>query len=49
MRGFRSVVLDGQGLGGVALPVGVLAAMGVLFAVVALFRLRFDDAKVAWA
>jgi ABC-2 type transport system permease protein len=49
MRGFRSVILDGRGLGGVALPVGVLAAMGLLFTVVALARLRFEDTKIAWA
>ena len=48
MRGFRSVILDGQGLGGVALPVVVLLAMGVLFAVVALTRFRFEESKVGW-
>jgi hypothetical protein len=29
-------------------PVAVLGAMTVLFAVVALRRLRFDETKVAW-
>ena len=49
MRGFRSVILDGRSLGGVLLPVAVLGAMGIACAVVALVRLRFDDAKVAWS
>jgi ABC-2 type transport system permease protein len=49
MRGFRSVVLDGRSFGGVALPVGVLSAMTVAFTVLALARLRLDEAKVAWA
>jgi ABC-2 type transport system permease protein len=48
MRGFRSVILDGAGLDAMARPVGALAAMGLLFAVVALRRLRFDEAKTAW-
>jgi ABC-2 type transport system permease protein len=49
MRGFRSVVLDGRGIGGVLLPVGVLAAMTALFTVVALTRLRLAEAKIAWS
>ena len=49
MRGFRSVILDGRSLGGVALPVAVLGAMGIACAAVALVRLRFDDAKMTWA
>jgi ABC-2 type transport system permease protein len=48
MRGFRSVILDGRGLGGVIAPVAVLGAMTALFALAALRRLRFDEAKVAW-
>ena len=48
MRGLRSVILDGQGLTGVALPTAVLAAMALLFTAVALRRLRFDDAKVGF-
>ena len=48
MRGFRSVILDGRGLGAVIAPIAVLGAMTVLFAVVALRRLRFDETKVAW-
>jgi ABC-2 type transport system permease protein len=49
IRGMRSVILDGQGLGGVLRPTAMLLAMGVLFAVVALRRLRFDDAKTGWS
>ena len=48
MRGLRSVILDGRGLGGVVMPAAVLAAMALLFTVVALRRLRFDDAKVGF-
>ncbi len=49
MRGFRSVILDGRSLGGVLLPTGVLAAMTVLFAAVALARFRFDEPKLGWS
>jgi ABC-2 type transport system permease protein len=49
MRGFRSVILDAQGLSGVAAPIGVLLAMTLLFAGIALRRLRFDETKVGWA
>jgi ABC-2 type transport system permease protein len=49
MRGFRSVILDGEGLDAVLAPVGALAGMAVLFALVALWRLRFDATKVGWA
>ena len=48
MRGFRSVILDGRGLGAMAAPTGALAAMTVLFAIVSLRRLRFDETKTAW-
>ncbi|MDQ1433857.1 MAG: type transport system permease protein [Actinomycetota bacterium] len=49
MRGMRSVVLDGQSLGGVALPCAALAGMSVIFAFVARRRLRFDETKSGWA
>jgi ABC-2 type transport system permease protein len=48
MRGSRAVILDGQGLGAVMAPVAVLGAMTVLFAAVAMRRLRFDETKIAW-
>jgi ABC-2 type transport system permease protein len=48
MRGFRAVILDGRGLGAVTAPIAVLGAMTVLFAIVALRRMRFDETKVAW-
>jgi len=48
MRGFQSVILDNQSLGGIAAPVGILAAMSAAFALIALRRLRFDDHKVGW-
>ncbi len=49
MRGFRSVILDGRSLGGVALPTAVLLGMGLAFAVVAWARFRFDEAKLGWS
>jgi ABC-2 type transport system permease protein len=48
MRGMRSVVLDGQGLGGVVLPAVVLLGMSGLFALVALVRFRFEDTKTGF-
>ena len=45
MRCFRSVILDGQGMSAMAAPIGALAAMSVVFAAVALRKLRFDAAK----
>jgi ABC-2 type transport system permease protein len=48
MRGMRSVVLDGQGIGGVIAPTLVLLGMGALFAVVGVWRFRFDDAKTGF-
>ena len=48
MRGFRSVILDGQNLGGIAAPVAILAALSLAFALVALHRFRFDDHKIGW-
>jgi ABC-2 type transport system permease protein len=48
MRGMRSVVLDGQGLGGVIRPTGMLAGMALLFAAIAVWRFRFDDVKAGF-
>jgi ABC-2 type transport system permease protein len=49
MRGLESVILDGAGFGGVALPAGVLLAMSALFAGLAARALRFDEAKIGFA
>jgi ABC-2 type transport system permease protein len=49
MRGMRSVVLDGQGFGGVMAPTVVLLAMGMVFAGIAVLRFRFDDVKTGFA
>jgi ABC-2 type transport system permease protein len=48
MRGMRSVVLDGAGLGAIMAPVAVLLGMSALFAVIALQRFRFDEAKTGF-
>ena len=48
MRGMRSVVLDGQGIGGVALPCAALVGMSVVSRS-SRRRLRFDETKSGWA
>jgi ABC-2 type transport system permease protein len=48
MRGFRSVILDGNGLGAVLTPTAVLLGMAAMFVGVAIVRLRFDETKVGW-
>jgi ABC-2 type transport system permease protein len=49
MDGFNAVILDGEGIGAVAAPVGALLGMAALFTVIALRRLRFDEQKIGWA
>jgi hypothetical protein len=49
MRAMRSVILDGRHAGATVLPALVLLGMSAVFVVVALARLRFDDAKTGWA
>lgn len=46
MHGYRSVILDGAGITGVLLPAAVLLAFAAALALVAVRRLRFDQAKV---
>jgi len=48
MRGLRAVVLDGGGLGEIAVPVAALLGFTVLFAALAAARFRFDEAKAYW-
>lgn len=45
MRGFNDVLLEGEGLGAVALPVALLAGSALIMIVVASRRFRFDDVK----
>lgn len=45
MRGFRSVILEGVGVGAVVAPVAVLLAFAVACTTVATSRFRFDEAK----
>jgi ABC-2 type transport system permease protein len=49
MRGFRSVILAGEGVSALWLPIGVLLGMSALFGLVAAAKFRFDDAKTSWA
>lgn len=46
MEGFRDVILDGGGLGAVAVPTLVLLGFGVGFTLLTAWKFRFDDAKV---
>jgi ABC-2 type transport system permease protein len=45
MRGFKDVLLDGEGLGGVGPEVAVLLGAAALFWVLAAVRFRLDDPK----
>jgi ABC-2 type transport system permease protein len=47
MRGFRSLFLEGAGAGAVILPTLMLLLFTVLFALVALWRFRFNESKSA--
>jgi ABC-2 type transport system permease protein len=49
MRGMHSVVLKHGAFGAVLLPTVVLLGMSALFATLAAYRLRFDEAKVGWS
>jgi ABC-2 type transport system permease protein len=48
MRGMRSVILDGHGLGATTEPCAVLLGMTLLLGLVAARSLRFDEAKTGW-
>jgi ABC-2 type transport system permease protein len=49
MRGFRTVILRGGGLGDVVLPVLMLLAFTAVFGAVAALRFRFEQTKLSWA
>ncbi|MGI8757341.1 MAG: ABC transporter permease [Acidimicrobiales bacterium] len=49
MRGFRSVLFDGAGVGAVVRPVATLLAFSLVFVVVAARRFRIEETKVSWA
>ena len=46
MRGFRSLILDGDGIDAAVVPVAVLLALAVVLGFAALLRFRFDEPKV---
>jgi len=48
MKGFESVILDGEGLDGIAAEIGALSGMAALFLAISLRRFRFDERKVGW-
>ena len=48
MKGFESVILDGESVTGIAGSIGALSGMALLFLVIALRRFRFDERKVGW-
>jgi len=45
MKGFRSIVLEGGGIGDIVVPVLVLIGFGILFTVLAAAKFRFEDTK----
>jgi ABC-2 type transport system permease protein len=49
MRGYRSVILEGEGLSDVALPIVVLLGFTVVFGFVAALRFRVEETKISWA
>jgi ABC-2 type transport system permease protein len=49
MRGFNSLILDGDRVSAAFLPVGILVAFAAGFSPIALWRLRFGDSKHSWA
>lgn len=49
MRGFRAVILDGGGLGAVALPCAVLLAFAAGLGLLAARRFSFAETKTSWA
>jgi ABC-2 type transport system permease protein len=49
MRGFRTVLLDTEGVSGVVTPVLVLFGFAALFLGVARARFRFDEDKLSWS
>jgi ABC-2 type transport system permease protein len=48
MRGFRSVILAGDGVSAMVLPAVVLVAMSAAFGVISLARFRFSDEKISF-
>ncbi len=48
MRGYRAVILDGGGPAEVALPVGIMVAVAVVAAALAVVALRDDAPKRTW-
>lgn len=49
MRGFRSVILEGGGVGEVLLPIVVLLAWTIALGLVAVHRFHFDERKLSWS
>jgi ABC-2 type transport system permease protein len=49
MRGFRNVIINGSGFGGVAASLGILAVFSVVFALVAANRFSYNDNKTSFA
>jgi ABC-2 type transport system permease protein len=45
MKGFRSVILEGGGVGSVMVPMLVLIGFGVAFTILAAMRFRLEEAK----
>lgn len=48
MRGYRSVILDGAGVRGVAGPIGALLGFAAVFAMIAVMRFRSEEPRPSW-
>lgn len=46
LRAYRSMILEGEGIGAVALPCAVLIGVGVIAAALAMWRFSFDEGTV---
>jgi ABC-2 type transport system permease protein len=49
MRATHDLIIDGRGASTAILPIIVLASFTFAFALVAIRRLRFDEAKLGWS
>ncbi len=48
MRGYRTVILDGGGIGAVLLPVAMLVGFTALFGAIAVWRFRSEEPRPSW-
>lgn len=49
MQGFTDVIIEGGGIGDIAVPIGILLAFTVGFVTIAALRFRVEESKLSWA